>query len=98
MFIHCAEYKIIFYHSDDFFFQLSACLNYNQYILGVEIVRKALRVPITQIIDNTGVKSADVVDKVLSSDNPNTGYDALNSTFVDMFQAGIIDPTKVRAF
>lgn len=68
---------------------------HNKLLAGIQIVRNALQMPITQIVRNTGVNAAEIVDKVLNSENKNMGYDALTSEFVDMFEAGIIDPTKV---
>ena len=61
----------------------------------MDIVRNALTVPITQIVKNTGVEPKQVVDEVIKSSDKNMGYDALKSRHVDMFEAGIIDPTKV---
>ncbi|XP_015794297.1 heat shock protein 60A [Tetranychus urticae] len=62
---------------------------------GIEIVRKALKMPCTQIALNAGVDAAVVVQKVLDSNDPNFGYDAFRGEFTDMISAGIIDPTKV---
>ena len=83
------------YHVDPFCctFALSGVM----IILGVDIVRKALKVPITQIVKNTGIEPTQVVDTVLKAEN-NMGYDALASKHVDMMQAGIVDPTKVCAY
>ena len=61
---------------------------------GVEIVRNALRVPITQIVKNTGVDPTRVVETVVNGDK-DMGYDALTSKHVNMMEAGIVDPTKV---
>lgn len=63
--------------------------------LGVDIVRKALEEPIKQIIANAGVEATLIVEKVKESKNTNYGYDAYSEKFVDMMEAGIIDPTKV---
>ncbi len=63
---------------------------------GLNIVRKALKIPCYQIAANAGVDANEVVNRVLG-EKTQVGYDALNGTFVDMIQAGIIDPTKVRA-
>ncbi|KAF6020218.1 HSPD1 [Bugula neritina] len=63
--------------------------------IGIDIVRKALSVPIIQIVKNTGVDAEQVFEQVLNSENMNMGYDALTSRYTDMFEAGIIDPTKV---
>ena len=63
---------------------------------GVEIVRHALKQPMMQIAKNAGVDASVIVNKVMEADDPNLGYDALNGIFVNMMDAGIIDPTKVR--
>ena len=62
---------------------------------GVEIVRHALKQPMMQIAKNAGVDASVIVNKVMEADDPNLGYDALNDVFVNMIDAGIIDPTKV---
>lgn len=61
---------------------------------GVEIVRKALRMPCMTIAKNAGVDAAVVVSKVLDGSG-DFGYDALNDEYVNMIEKGIIDPTKV---
>lgn len=63
--------------------------------LGVEIVKKALEEPIKQIIANAGIEATLIVEKVKENKNINYGYDAYTEKFVDMMEAGIIDPTKV---
>ncbi len=63
--------------------------------LGVEIVKKALEEPIKQIIANAGVEATLIVEKVKENKNINYGYDAYAEKYVDMMEAGIIDPTKV---
>jgi len=63
--------------------------------IGVNIVKKALEEPIRQIVNNAGLEPSVIVDKVKSSDKPNYGFDAQKEEYVDMLQAGIIDPTKV---
>ncbi|MBF0336874.1 MAG: chaperonin GroEL [Nitrospirae bacterium] len=63
--------------------------------IGANIVKKALEEPIRQIVYNTGLESATVIEKVKASTDVNYGFDAQNEVFVDMIQAGIIDPTKV---
>ena len=63
--------------------------------VGVEITKRALEEPIRQIVINAGLEGSVIVEKVKSSDNKNYGFDAEKETFVDMLQAGIIDPTKV---
>ncbi len=63
--------------------------------LGVNIIRKALDEPIKQIIQNAGIESAIIVEKVRASKDINYGYDAYKEEYTDMIKAGIIDPTKV---
>ncbi|CAF3008318.1 unnamed protein product [Rotaria socialis] len=61
---------------------------------GIEIVRKALRMPCATIAKNAGKDGSVIVEKVLSLPFE-IGYDAQRDEFVDMIKAGIIDPTKV---
>jgi chaperonin GroEL len=61
---------------------------------GIKIVLSALESPIRQIAVNAGVEGSVVVAKVLEK-GETFGFDAQNETYVDMIQAGIIDPTKV---
>jgi chaperonin GroEL len=63
--------------------------------LGFEIVAGALRWPARQIADNAGEDGEVVVDQILQNKNPSWGYNAATDEYVDMFKAGIIDPTKV---
>ena len=62
---------------------------------GAKIVLAALQAPIKQIAYNAGVDGSVIIYELLKNKNPNRGYDALNNKFVDMIDAGIIDPTKV---
>lgn len=62
--------------------------------IGIEIVARALEGPIRQITGNCGMDGAVVADEVRQMAT-NTGYDAREGKYVDMFKAGIIDPTKV---
>jgi chaperonin GroEL len=61
---------------------------------GVEIVKRVCRAPMWQIAENAGEDGAVVVDEA-ESRKTNEGFDALTGTWVDMFKAGIVDPTKV---
>ena len=63
--------------------------------VGVSIVKKALEEPIRQIVNNSGLESSVIVEKVRATDKPNFGFDAQKEDYVDMLEAGIIDPTKV---
>ncbi len=64
---------------------------------GAEIVVRALEKPVRTIAENSGTDGAVVADEVrLRGDkNPNIGYDANSGDYVDMFKAGIVDPTRV---
>ncbi|XQJ31668.1 chaperonin HSP60, mitochondrial precursor [Leishmania guyanensis] len=62
---------------------------------GVNIVRNAIRLPAMKIAANAGKEGAVVVEKVLEAAEESTGYDAQNDKYVNMFEAGIIDPTRV---
>ena len=62
---------------------------------GAEIVYNSLTAPIIQIAENAGINGHIVVDKVLSSNETNYGYDAYSNQYCDMLKSGIIDPTKV---
>ncbi len=62
---------------------------------GVQIVLRALEEPVRQIAANAGVEGSVVVEKIKRTKKPGFGYDALNDRYVDMTEAGIIDPTKV---
>ncbi len=63
--------------------------------VGIEIIRRAIQAPARQIVINAGADGSVVVGKLLESGDPTYGYDAQTGTYVDMFKAGIIDPTKV---
>ena len=61
---------------------------------GIMIVRRAIEEPVRQIAHNAGLEGAVIVDKVKHS-KKGVGFDALNEKYVDMIDAGIVDPTKV---
>ncbi|CAN7485088.1 chaperonin GroEL [Phenylobacterium sp. LjRoot219] len=62
---------------------------------GVAIVRRALQAPIRQISENAGVEGSIVVGKVLENPSATFGFNAQTEEYVDMVQAGVIDPAKV---
>ena len=62
---------------------------------GVELIRKAIQVPLRQIAENAGEDGAVIAGKVLDKDEYVWGYDAQSNEFKDLVKAGIIDPTKV---
>src|SRR6266516_2487594 len=64
--------------------------------VGAMIVKRALEELIRQIVENAGLEGSVIVEKVKSETAPNRGYDAESMEYVDMLQAGIIDPTKVE--
>ncbi|HEY9765698.1 MAG TPA: chaperonin GroEL [Chroococcales cyanobacterium] len=61
---------------------------------GVEIVIRALEAPIRQIADNAGIEGAVIVERV-KGQKPGHGFNAATGEFVNMFDAGIVDPAKV---
>ncbi len=63
--------------------------------IGAAIVARALAYPVRQIAENAGKEGALIVDTILKSTQVSYGYDAAKDEFVDMIQAGIIDPKKV---
>ncbi|MGH7389996.1 MAG: chaperonin GroEL [Candidatus Rokuibacteriota bacterium] len=64
--------------------------------VGAMIVRRALEEPIRQIVENAGAEGSIIVEKVKHETVATRGFDADSMEFVDMLQAGIIDPTKVE--
>jgi chaperonin GroEL len=64
--------------------------------VGALIVRRALEEPIRQIVENAGLEGSVIVERVKQEKAPGRGYDAETMEYVDMLQAGIIDPTKVE--
>ena len=62
---------------------------------GVTIVRDAIRLPAHKIASNAGKEGAVIIEKILEQSSAEMGYDALNDKFVNMFEAGIVDPTRV---
>ncbi len=63
--------------------------------VGIEIVARALQAPIRQIVENAGHEGSIVVGKIIEAKDAALGFDAQNGKYVNMFKAGIIDPTKV---
>jgi chaperonin GroEL len=69
-------------------------LNFDQDI-GIKIVKEAIKMPCKIICSNAGFEGSVIVDKLLSSEQPNYGFDAATGEFTDLLKRGIIDPTKV---
>ncbi len=64
--------------------------------VGAMIVRRALEEPIRQIVENAGLEGSVIVEKVKAETVATRGFDADSNEYVDMLQAGIIDPAKVE--
>ena len=62
---------------------------------GILLVKKALEAPVRQIAENAGFEGSVIVNKIMNSRKKGYGFDAYNEKFVDMVEAGIVDPTKV---
>jgi len=64
--------------------------------IGVEIIERALRAPLSTIVKNAGEEGAVVVGELVKDDVPvEKGYNAQSGEYCDMIEAGIIDPSKV---
>ncbi len=64
--------------------------------IGAAIVLRAIKAPMKQIAINAGFDAGVVVNEVEKSDNENIGFNAASGEYVDMFEAGIVDPAKVE--
>lgn len=62
---------------------------------GVRIVQRALEEPLRQIVSNAGEEGSVIIDKIKNAQKDSYGYNAETGEFVNMTEAGIIDPTKV---
>ncbi len=62
---------------------------------GIKIVLKGIEAPVRQIALNAGLEGSVIIDKIRNSGKVNFGFDFANEQYVDMFAAGIVDPTKV---
>ena len=63
-------------------------------LIGAFIVQKALLAPMKRIIENTGINSSIIIEKIKNEDF-SIGYNAAKGRIEDMYEAGIIDPAKV---
>jgi chaperonin GroEL len=67
--------------------------------IGVNVVRRALEMPLRKIAENGGQDGSVILDNVrraqAEKNSPNIGYNVITGEYIDMFEAGIIDPTKV---
>ena len=64
------------------------------FLVDGNIVRKSLEEPVRQICLNAGKEGSVIIEEIRKG-KPGFGYDALNDKFVNMFEAGIVDPAKV---
>ncbi len=64
--------------------------------VGADIILRAIKAPIKQIAENAGFDAGVVANQVTNSENDNEGFNAATGEYVDMFEAGIIDPLKVE--
>ena len=62
--------------------------------IGVTIVKRAIEEPLRQIVENAGLEGSVIVQRI-KTEKTNVGYDVNQDAFVDMIEAGVIDPTKV---
>jgi len=63
--------------------------------VGVRILKKACEEPLRMIVTNAGLPADVIIEKVLNSNNFSSGFDAREEKYVDMFEAGILDPARV---
>jgi chaperonin GroEL len=63
--------------------------------VGMAILKRALEAPLRQLALNAGFEGAIVVEKIRAEEKANVGFDVVAEKYRDMFEAGIIDPTKV---
>jgi len=64
--------------------------------IGAEIILRAIKAPLKQIAENAGFDPGVVANNVENAENENIGFNAATGEYVDMFEAGIVDPTKVE--
>jgi len=62
---------------------------------GVNIIKIAVREPLRQILKNAGQSDQVIISKLMESEDPQFGYNAATNEYANMFDAGVIDPTKV---
>jgi chaperonin GroEL len=64
--------------------------------IGADIIIRAIQAPLKQIASNAGFDAGVIANEITKSNNANTGFNAATGEYVDMFEAGIVDPTKVE--
>jgi chaperonin GroEL len=63
--------------------------------IGIKMVENACLKPIQAILENAGKDASSIIETLVEAKDPQQGYDAKNHEFVNMFEKGIVDPTKV---
>ncbi len=63
--------------------------------IGVDIIKKALEIPVRQLAENAGVDGSIVISKILENEDYNFGFNVETLQYEDLMKAGVIDPTKV---
>jgi chaperonin GroEL len=63
--------------------------------LGAQILKRALEEPVRQLVRNAGLEGSVVVERLSHENRPNWGFDVMKEDYVDLVEAGIIDPAKV---
>jgi chaperonin GroEL len=63
--------------------------------VGADILRRSLDEPLRTLVANAGLEGSVVVEQIRRQDQPNYGFDVLREEYVDLIEAGIIDPAKV---
>jgi chaperonin GroEL len=63
--------------------------------VGADILKRALEEPLRQLVANAGLEGSVVVEQIRQQNQPNYGFDVLREEYVDLVEAGIIDPAKV---
>ncbi len=64
--------------------------------IGADIILRAIKAPLKQIAENAGFDPGVVANNVENAENENIGFNAATGEYVDMFEAGIVDPAKVE--
>lgn len=63
--------------------------------LGAQLIKNVLEMPLRKIAENAGLDGSVVANTIRKNESKNFGYDALNEKYGDMFEFGVVDPTKV---
>ena len=75
--------------------EIKATLENDEQRVGADIIKRALSYPIRLVAHNAGVNGSVACEKVMSSKDPNFGYNAATGEYEDLMKGGVLDPTKV---